>query len=202
MRFHLDLEDRQRDRVFVTVRLDPDGDQAHVEGVAIELHTRDGDAISARLMLPISGTLPNPLSLRTEIRARGDIPRGARVNGVVWWSGGQLETTCPTDPGTCLERFARGGGRRLPPLDLHDLPRALGAAEHTALVRAFPWMHGFRQVEHQADSHILEEQGDDIARDVADAYDLSDADRELLEELLDDDDLDDPWDGDGARPAG
>jgi hypothetical protein len=215
MRFQLDLEERHADRVFITVRLDPQASGVHVEGVAIELQARSGEALSARLMLPISGPLPATLTLRTEIRAWADLPRGGRVHGVVWWNGGQLETTCPTDPGTCLESFVRGGGVPLDALDLDDLPRPLTRGEHRALVHTFPWLDGFRLAE-GPEAHILEEADADPAADVADRYDLSEEDRELLRELLaEDDDLDDdvdhdlddphdgppPWDRvDGAGP--
>lgn len=195
MHFHLELDERQADRVFVTVclapPLDAEGGVVDVQGVALELRTRAGEALGPRLLLPVAGVLTGPITLSTEVRSRTDLPRGSRVHGLVWWEGGQVETASPTDPGTALESFARGGGSALTPLDPDDLPVALTETEWQRLSRAFPWMRNFRRDGEHVEDRILEEQPEDLADDIADCYGLCDEDRDLLQELLGEDDLDD-----------
>lgn len=184
MKFALRLEDRQDDRVFVTVCLSPESDAVDVQGVAVELRTRGGEPLGARLMLPIRGELSSHIAFMTELRARDDLPRGSEIRGTAWWAGGQLETVIPTDPGTCLEQYCRGGGVRLDPLDPDDLPVDLHRLERNALVRTFPWMHRFRAPEERPESQILEEQPEDLAADIASCYGLCDEDKAFLAELL------------------
>lgn len=203
MQLQIHLDERQSDRVFVTVCLSPQSECAQsecttVQGVAVELRSRSGEPLSARLMLPVSGPLPGPLALRTELRARDDLPRGARVHGIVWWAKGQIEVTCPTDPGTTLEAYAYGSSIGLEPSDPSPQPRDLSNTERRRLYLAYPWMARYRAPSHTSDEdHILEEAPSDLASDIADTYDLSDEDRAILEELLAEDD--DGHDG-GSQP--
>lgn len=188
MQLELHLDDRQCDRVYVTVCLTPEGGSAVVHGVAVELRTRQGEPLSARLMLPISGPLPAPLALRTEVRARTDLPRGARLHGVVWSSEGSLESSCPTDPGTTLEAYAYGSPIGLGTPDPLKGPHDLTDDERASLVRAYPWMGRYASPARVEDSQVIEEQPQDLAADIAASYGLSDEDRSFLEELLADDD--------------
>lgn len=188
MQFHLTLDERREDRVFVTVCLSPDSDPVSIEELAVELRCPRGNPLGPRLVLPISGPLATSLALRTELRARESLPRGSRVVGTAWTDGGQVEAACPSDPGTALEIFARGGRIALPAADEPVLPEDLTRSEHAAMVRAFPWMDHFRPAEESTDPQILEEQSDDIVEDVAGCYGLCDEDKELLRELLGDDD--------------
>ena len=190
MKFALRLEERQPDRVFVTVCLSPEADAVDVQGVAVELRTRAGEPLGARLMLPVRGQLASPLALKTELRARDVLPHGSEIRGVAWWAGGQVETIIPTDPGTCMEAYCRGGGVRLDPIDPDDLPVDLHRTERAALERAFPWMRGFRAPDERPESQILEEQPADLAADIASCYGLCDEDKAFLEELLADDEDD------------
>lgn len=194
MKFTLKLHERRDDRVFVTVCLSPDEREVSIEGVAVELRCPNGLALGPRLVLPISGPLSTSLALRTELRARKSIPRGSQVAGIAWTDGGKVEAGCPSDPGTALELFARGARIRLPGAGELPPPTDLDRIEHAAMVRAFPWMAHFRTRDELDSPRILEEQSDDIVEDVADCYNLCDEDKELLRELLgDDDDEDDAF---------
>lgn len=186
----LHLDERHDDRVFVTVCLSPETDEASVHGVAVELRSRAGEPLSARLMLPVSGPLPGPLALRTELRARGDLPLGARVHGTVWYDSGQLEATCPTDPGTSLEAYAYGVGIPLGEPNPTRGPHDLTDFERERLYQAFPWMGRYQRPSSQEDEQVIEEQPADVARDIADTYGLSEEDRDFLRELMSDDDDD------------
>jgi len=185
MQFGLRLDDRREDRVFVTVCLSPEDDVVNVEGVAVELRCRRGQALSCRLMVPIRGPLGQPLKFATELRARRTIPRGARVVGIAWTADGTRETSCPADPGTALEAYARGSSIGLDPMGGRE-PEDLSTAEHRAMVRAFPWMDHFRPFEEESPG-ILDEQADDLADDIAGCYGLCDEDKELIRELLSED---------------
>jgi hypothetical protein len=191
------------DRVFVTVCLSPEATAVCVQGVAVELRHPSGDALSARLMLPISGELAGPLALRTELRSRDDIPRGSRVHGTVWYAGGQLDASCPTDPGTSLEAFAYGSPIRLPNANDSQGPTDLSPTERCALLAAYPWMSRYRSPVQDEDDSFIPEQPADLASDIADTYGLSDEDREFLQELLTDEEpLDDlGWDDDDPTTA-
>ena len=190
MQFALRLDDRREDRVYVAVCLSPEDDVVNVEGVAVELRCRNGQSLSSRLMVPIRGPLAQPLCLATEIRAReGQIPRSARVFGIAWTEDGPRETSCPADPGTALEAYARGSRIALQS-DLDEDPTDLTTQEHRAMVRAFPWMDHFRPAEEESPD-ILDEQAEDLADDIACCYGLCDEDKELIRELLSEDDEDD-----------
>jgi hypothetical protein len=203
VKFDLHLDERHADRVHVTVCLTPCDAPTVVQGVAIELRSRSGEPLSARLMLPVSGELPGPLALSTELRAREDIPRGARVHGTLWSARGSWEATCPTDPGTTLEAYAYGsaiglsGGLSRGPEDLDDHERA-------CLYAAYPWMRRYRSPAADDAEQVIEEQAADLVDDIAATYGLSDEDRDLLNELL----ADDPdsalggWEDDGWDEGG
>ncbi|TVQ88743.1 MAG: hypothetical protein EA397_16230 [Deltaproteobacteria bacterium] len=206
MNLQLHLDERHDDRVYVTVCLSPETDEASVHGVAVELRSRTGEPLSARLMLPVSGPLPGPLALRTEIRARADLPLGARVHGTVWWDLGQLDATCPTDPGTSLEAYAYGAGIPLGLPNPSRGPHDLTDDERERMYRAFPWMARYCRPDDPEDqaSRIIEEQPEDLARDIADSYGLSDEDRDFLKELLGEEDepLGGAWTDDDDVPDG
>jgi hypothetical protein len=201
VQFRLHLDDREPDRVHVTVCLTPDADAACVQGVAIELRGRNGEALSARLMLPISGELAGPLALRTEVRARAELPLGARVHGMLWSHGGILEASCPTDPGTTLEAYAYGSRIGLDDPVPARIPEDLTDHERSALYAAYPWMARYRSPVRDDAEGFIEEQPADLAEDIAETYGLSDEDKAFLEELLADDeelggDWDDAWEDD------
>ncbi|MFK7926657.1 MAG: hypothetical protein AB8H79_00600 [Myxococcota bacterium] len=187
MHFHLNLDERREDRVFLTVCLSPDHEPVAIEGVAVELRCAEGNPLGPRLVLPISGPLASALALRTELRSRDMLPRGARAVGIAWTDCGRTEASCPCDPGTALENFARGSRIGLADLD-EERMRDLSTTEHSALVRAFPWMAHFRPDTAAIEGQILDEQPDDIVDDVAGCYGLCDEDKELLRELLGEDD--------------
>lgn len=199
MEFRLRLEDRRADRVYVAVCLAPDtqpGAQVEsVDGVAVELRGRGGQPLSCRLMVPVAGPIRHPLTLHTEIRAMEDIPRGATVVGTAWTAAGTRECSCPADPGTALEAYAKGAAIHMAPPDHAAGPEDLTTAQHRAMARAFPWMAHFKRPGTLPDDDgILEEHSDDVADNVADRYNLCDEDKELLRELLSDDDADEAGD--------
>jgi hypothetical protein len=186
MRFSILLEERRNDRVLVSVCLGAD-EVVHVQGVAVELRSRAGEPLSARLMLPVAGVLHAPLCLHTELRAVGDLPRGAQVIGTAWWQQGQVEASCPTDPGTALEDFARGGSVGLTPRDAAAEVADLAPEERRAWMAAFPWLASMRRLPPAEAPRILDEAPRDVAADHAARHHLSPEDAATLAEILGED---------------
>ena len=91
----LRLDERRPDRVFVSVILAPRDPDASVGGVSVQMFCRSGQSLGARLLLPIAGQLSQTMRSSVELRTLDALPTGARVVATAWWSGGQLEATCP-----------------------------------------------------------------------------------------------------------
>lgn len=186
LHFELRLEERQADRVFVSVVLAPTSpDGSGVEGVSVQMVDRQGEVLGARLVLPISGTIAQPLLTTVEVRSRGPVPVGARVVGQAWRGDDQSEATCPCDPGTQLQVHMLG--RKTIPLPERpgDL-RFLVSDEREVLGRFMPWLNEPRP-RPVPEPNVLEPQPptpDDLVDEVAEQYDLDPADAEFLRELL------------------
>lgn len=179
MSFDLQLKERLPDRVVVGVLLKPTGDQAQVDGVAVSLRGPDGERLSNRLMLPIAGTLTQPMLSAVELRACAALIPGARIVGVAWHDGEQWETSIPADPGTSLEAHCRGR-HAVKPLEDEAVrflrPRP---SEWGALQEVFPWLT-------PSDTPLAIVQTDeevDVRKACADLG-LGDEDAAWLEELL------------------
>ena len=139
--FELRLEERRSDRVYVAVVLAPPTDRpVPIEGVAVQLFQRSGEAGSSRLLLPIAGTLTQPMISTVELRAHGGhLPNGSRVVGTVWNAQLQSEATCPADMWTELESHVRGT-RIVHPRSAEVEMRALRTVERARLASTFPWL--------------------------------------------------------------
>ena len=186
LHFDLRLEERQSDRVFVSAVLAPTTPEGTaVDGVSVQMVDRAGEPLGARLVLPLSGALVQPLITTVEVRSRGAIPVGARVIGTVWRGSEQAEAMCPCDPGTQLQVHMLG--RRTIPIPIDDGElRTLDPEERDVLGGVMPWLNEpiVRKVE---DSNVLESpppEPEDLVDEVAEQYDLDPADAEFLKELL------------------
>ena len=190
--FELQLEERLADRVFVSVVLAPkDGSASAIDGVAVRMLTRSGEPLSPRHLLPIAGTVSQPMVSTVELRARGPIPPGAYVQGQTWSAEREIQARCPCDPGTALGTHMRG--RKLHPLhpERHALT-TLTDDERARLVDLFPWLS--EPMIPRSASAVLEvtPNSDELVDEVAEQFDLDPEDAEFLKELLgDDDDFDD-----------
>lgn len=187
--FDIQLEERLNDRVFVSVVLGPNADPVHIDGVSVEI-LRRGNAVSPRLILPIAGTLGQPIGTTVELRALGPIPQGSRVVGTAWSGCSKIDVSCPCDPWTELEGHMRG--TRLVALNERKPSRMciLSRLERLAISTLFPWVDDplVRKLEKEpvdlviAEDHVEKE--DDLVGDICGHYDLDGADAEFLRELL------------------
>ena len=185
LHFEVRLEERLVDRVFVSVVLAAKSDAGTVvDGVSVQMLTRQGNALCPRMLLPISGTLTQPMVSTIELRALGKIPVGARVSGTAWTGKQQFEASCPCDPGTALGVHMRG--LRLLPLT-SDTPflLSLDPGQREVLVALFPWLNG--PMVATETPGILESSGPDseeLMDDFAEKFDLDPEDAEFLKNLL------------------
>jgi hypothetical protein len=178
------VDDRQADRVWVSVSLSPEEESHTVDGVALQLCTRDGGCLGPRLLLPISGQLAGPLVTRAELRSMEPIPRESRVVAVAWWGHEQIEVSCPSDRGTCMEFHLRGITRE--PLPDRTAIRNLEPGEREALAAHLPWVNESWAVSDpkQIEPLDTEESLDDVVEDLG----LDDENARWLKELLTEDD--------------
>lgn len=180
--FELRLEERRADRVFVSVLLSPADPVASLDGVSVQLFQRDGEPVSPRLLLPISGVLSQPMITTVELRAEGGVlPGGSRVVGHAWNAHASVEATCPADMWTELGSHVRGT-RNVAASPCGDL-RLLDPHERARLTCIFPWMTRTAPVQTPT---VLEPE--DTEEEEIDAfcaeYGLDDEDAEFLKELL------------------
>lgn len=184
--FELRLEERRADRVFVSVLLAPADPGASLDGVSVQLFQRDGEAVSPRLLLPISGVLAQPMITTVELRAEGGVlPGGSRVVGTAWNAVASVEASCPTDMWTELGSHVRGT-RTVAAAPCGEL-RLLDLQERARLACIFPWMT--RTAPLRTDD-VLEPE--DTQEEEVDAfcaeYGLGEEEAEFLKELLAEDD--------------
>lgn len=176
----LRLDERQRDRVVVSVRLEPDDDCRNVDGVALQLCDATGDGLGPRLLLPISGQLSGPTLTQAELRSLRPIPEDSQVVATAWWGQEQIEVSCPSSQGTCLEFHMRG--RTRVGLPRNTAVRPVDAQERNTLVRLMPWIAEIRP---QAQRSAIEAvEPEDTAEDFAEEYGLDEENAQWLEELL------------------
>lgn len=174
--FQLCLDQREDARVFATVILVPNANLM-LDGVAVQLFDADGESLSSKLLLPVSGQLVGPVSSRVELRSRtGEIPPGSEVIATAWWDGEQVQARRCTDAGTTLQAHTLATGR----IALSDDEVLLDvlAEERDAMIALFPWMvrpAKIKALEHEVSAEDL---GEDLG--------LDDADAEWLKDLMDD----------------
>ena len=143
------LLERHSDRVIVAVILDPCRGPTCVDGVAVELFSRERDSLSHRVLLPISGTLTQPMSVQVELRAPHPLPLGAFIQGHCWQASESICAVCPADPSTELEAHVRGRhpvacARRAPECAFDADFEGLSMRERRRLAAVFPWVDGPR----------------------------------------------------------
>jgi hypothetical protein len=186
------IEVRER-RIEVGVCLTPEGPPTSVDGLAVELRDRFHEAISPRVLLPISGVLAGALSIKAELRADQDLPRGALVVASCWGEHGDLETATPTETATALELHMRGCNPVAPADHMYG-PERLLCEEREALARAFPWVANFHiRCKGETDGPIVVEEPHEIqVDDFLDSMGLDGEDAELLRSLLEEEDLEAP----------
>jgi hypothetical protein len=184
------LKDRLADRVVVSVRVAPVATDPRVDGVAVELRSRTGEVLGARLHLPVAGRLIGPIETQVELRASQPIPRGSQVIAEAWWPGDQVEAACPADPCTHLETFMKGA-RAVCPTRADFSPNTLDGRERSALASSFPWIKAFRACCQEAEpSRILDEEPriDDVVADFAEQVGLDEECSDWLRDLLNEED--------------
>ena len=185
----LRLDERRPDRVFVSVILAPRDPDASVGGVSVQMFSRSGQSLGARLLLPIAGQLSQTMRSSVELRTLDALPPGARVVATAWWSGGQLEATCPTDPGTELGSHMRGESP-VTPSD-SDILQSLDATERERIAALFPWVNEPMLPPDQPAAYFEpapEDDTDSYVDELADHYELDDESAEWLKELMSEDD--------------
>ena len=176
--FQLCLDEREDARVFATVILIPDADTVSLDGVAVQLFDAEGNSLSSKLLLPVSGELVGPVSSRVELRSHaGIIPSGAQVVATAWWPGGHIHAQRCTDPGTTLHEHVLASGRIA--LTDEDVLLDVLPEERERMVALFPWMVRPR-IPGSLELDVEEE-----AADVVDDLGLDDDDAEWLKNLMD-----------------
>jgi hypothetical protein len=183
--FEIRLEERCSDRVVVSVLLAPTEGSATLDGVALQLVNRRGDALGSRVLLPIAGTLHQAMLSTVELRAPDDVPLGARVVGTAWLGTEQREAAIPTEPFTEFEVHVRARKRLGPlagPLELE----ALLPEERAIVARYYPWIDEPRISEAVGELTVVESEDEDPIEGV-DNLGLDDDNAEWLEELLTED---------------
>lgn len=175
--FQLCLDEREDARVFATVILVPDCSLT-LDGVAVQLFDADGESLSSKLLLPVSGELVGPVSSRVELRSSsGAIPAGSQVIATAWWPGGHLQASRCTDPGTTLQAHALAE-MAIAQTDEEVLLDVL-PEEREKMLALFPWM--VRPSSPKALEH--EQSVEDLGEDMG----LDDEDAEWLKDLMNED---------------
>lgn len=184
--FDLRLEDRKADRVLVSVLLAPHS-SVRIDGVSLQLFSREGEAISARMVLPIAGDLSQPMLSTMELCAIvDDIPQGSRVVGNAWAGTEQREATLPTDPSTEFERHVRAlcriGGAEA---DDDRLLEPLIPEERAILCRDYPWVDEPRIPRAIGELEVVDNETDEEAIDhLCDDLGLDQDSADWLKDLL------------------
>ena len=187
--FELRLEERGTNRVVVSVLLAPEAASVRIDGVALQLFTRVGEALGVRMLLPISGELGHPMLSTVELKSE-EIPVGSRVVGTAWHGAEQLDSTLPTDPFTELEVHMRAR-RRIVGSDGDPELERVGPEERALIGRDFPWIDEPRLPPQPiAELTVVEnESGGDPVDDLVDDLGLDPESSEWLKELLHEDEV-------------
>ena len=186
--FEMELTERLVDRVIVAVSIVPGEQPAEVDEVMLQLTTRQGEPLSPRLLLPVSGAMVGALLTTAELRfSGGEIPPGARVIASLWGSNDlHLEATCPADAWTELAAHVRG--HSLTGIVTRDVSlRTLDMGEREAILQRLPWLakccsqpaDGPLEATAEHDTYDPEDTGDFV-----DALGLDSTDADFLKELL------------------
>ena len=186
--FQLRVEERGEDRVVVSVLLAPNDPVTQIDGVSLQIHSKTGDPMSARMLLPISGALHQPMRSTLTLHAEGPIPLGCRVVGTAWRGSDQREASIPTDPFTELEVHMRAR-RRILPTEIPEVLERLLPEDRQRIAADFPWIDEPRIPPEVAGALTVvdneaspEDSLDELADDLGLDEEVSDWLRDLLEE--------------------
>jgi len=180
------MEERASNRIVVSVLLAPIGPDVRLDGVSLQLQGRQGEALSARMVLPIAGALTQPMLSTLELRPTiEELPAGARVVGTVWQGNDQREASLPTDPSTAFERHVRARCR-VQPEDPEDAPELvmLPAAQRARLTAIYPWISEPRVSRSSGELAVVENEDDIGVDEVMDELGIDAESAEWLKDLL------------------
>jgi len=189
LEFQLRLEERGSKRVVVSVVLAPMSEPVLIEGVALQWKTIDGEPVSAQLVLPIAGTVAQPMVSSVVINAFRPIEPGCRVVATAWAGTSQVESSIPTDPFTQLEVHARGH-KVVNPDEGEREPSVLADVERSRLAEVYPWVNEPRVPKIAGELGVVDSTPSDDALvvEMVEDYDLDDDAAAWLKDLLQDDD--------------
>ena len=170
--FDLRLVLQHSDHVVVSAVLEPSQEGTLIDSVALQMVGSKGEAVSAKMVLPISGQLKQSMTFTLEMRPLdGDIPVGSRVVAVAWIDREPLQAWVPTHPYTQLHAHL-SALQRLDPNEGERQLEPLSPEERERLAEEHPWVneprmpvaHGLLEVvEHEPDE---DEALDDLVGDL------------------------------------
>ncbi|MEN0066069.1 MAG: hypothetical protein AAGA48_28260 [Myxococcota bacterium] len=189
LEFELRLEERANEQVVVSVALAPNDEPVEIEGVALQWSTAEGEPISARLLLPIAGTVAQPMVSSVVLNAFRAIEPGCRVVATAWAGTTQIESSIPTDPFTELEVHVRGR-KLVNPEEGEREPKPLDSEERQRLMARYPWLAEPRLPKVAGELGVVDSSSstDDVVDEVAENYELDEESAAWLKELLSEDD--------------
>lgn len=188
LKFELRVEERGTDRITVSVLLAPDPGPTTLEGVALQLFNRTGEAVGVRMLLPIAGELHHPMLSTVELKVPEGIALGSKVVATAWLGAEQREALVPTDPFTELEVHMRARRRIAAMGSSIELERLI-PEERELFARDFPWIDEPRLPQIAGELTVVEhEEAEEDLDDLVDNLGLDPESSEWLRELLDEDD--------------
>lgn len=186
--FELRLDERANDQVVVSVALAPRNEPVMIDGVALQWSTADGEPVSARMLLPIAGTVAQPMVSTVVLTAFRAIEPGCRVVATAWFGTSQRESSIPTDPFTELEVHVRG--QKLIDTNEGDRePQRLSEAERVRFARTFPWVNDPRLPRVAGKLAVVDSTPttSEVVDEVAEDFELDEESAAWLKELLSED---------------
>jgi hypothetical protein len=193
LKFELRIEERGTDRITVSVLLAPEQGPTLLEGVALQLFNRTGEAQGVRMLLPIAGELHQAMLSTVELKIPEGIALGSRVVATAWRGAEQREASVPTDPFTELEVHMRARRRILAMGSSIDLERLI-PEERALFARDFPWIDEPRMPQIAGELTVVESEEtvdeEEYLDDLVDNLGLDPESSEWLRELLDEEDPD------------
>jgi hypothetical protein len=186
LKFELRIEERGTDRITVSVLLAPDPGPITLDGVALQLFTRTGEAQGVRMLLPIAGELHHAMLSTVELKSPDGIALGSKVVATAWLGAEQREASVPTDPFTELEVHMRARRRILVASSDSELERLI-PEERALFARDFPWIDEPRLPVIAGELTVVESEEppeEEYLDDLVDNLGLDPESSEWLKELL------------------
>lgn len=182
--FSLRLEDRGADRVLVSALLVPTQGSVRLDGVALQVLDKAGDALGVRMLLPIAGELHHPMLSTVELKCT-DLPAGARVVGTAWQGADAQEAVLPCERFTELEQHVRAR-RRIAGFAVETDLDVLEGPDRRRLAAVYPWVDEPRVPRIAGELEVVDEEVDDEVDRVVDGLGLDEESAEWLKDLLSD----------------